>query len=198
MIWATPILMVIGAYLYALRGGHHFLKNSARTTFNRMFYLVPTFGLIYGLTCFYHFSWWSAHGQAVHIFIGVILGHGLFMDMGRWKPASGTEHEYPVTWLIGAEDYSWPFWKGWLHNFVGMSLLGAIRHSHVWFLYGQIPTMLIICYNAVGLLHGLYYEIAQQMRHFNYLGVERAGLIVYGEHLVGATMWGGIWACMTF
>ena len=192
MIYLAPLVGIIGAYLYHLRGGGYFRKGKS-TLVNRLFFVIPVWLLVlYFVTFLYSITF------LIILLVTISLGHGLFMDMGRWKPSLNyetrdyKEHEYPFTWLIGHEDYRWPFWKSWLHNFIGMSLVGAMRHASIWTLYSEIKTEYLIAYTLLGLSHGLAYELGHQMgKILDFF--EPHEYTAYGEHLVGFIMLTGLW-----
>lgn len=181
-------LAVIGGVLYAMRGGNYGTESWP----NLILRLIWAFGV--GLLALY------LTGAVFHVavfnilvFATICLGHGLFMDMGRFKPATGlrTEHEKPITLLIGPEDYNWPFWRRWLHNCVGMSLLGVIRHSPAFVFIGLVPYQTLVTYASAGLLHGPLYELGHQLAKlpvFSRLAPDKH--TAYGEHLVGALQFG--------
>ena len=192
MIYLAPLIGIIGAYLYHLRGGGYFRKGKS-TLLNRLIFVIPTSIVVYFLL-----PLWSSIAFLITLFITISLGHGLFMDMGRWKPSynqkakSYKEHEKPITWLIGPEDYRWSFWKSWLHNFIGMSLVGLMRHAPVWTLYGQINIPYLVAYTLLGLSHSILYELGHQTgRVLNYF--DRHEYTAYGEHYVGFVMLTGLW-----
>jgi len=184
----NPLLIIlfglIGSYLYALRGGNYFRKGKS-TLVNRLIFVIPFALLSYvavGLPL-----------VSVELFAGcllaVILGHGVFMDCGRWKGSTGIvkEHEKPITWLIGPEKYAWSFNKRRLHNICGMGLLGMLRHSFIIApFYAIIDTNCSIFYILLGLTHGLAYEIGYQIGERKILNFfPDYKFTSYGEHIVG-------------
>lgn len=188
------LIGLIGSFLYAVRGGNYF-GGGRSTLMNRLAYTLPLGYLVYFLT---GLTWESGY-FTVATFLTIALGHGVFMDMGRWKPSGEREgyikeHEYPITWIIGPENYRWKFSKRWKHNLIGMSLIGLIRHTPVWSFYGHWDTTYLIIYTLLGLLHGPLYELGHQTgKWFNFLRTTADKFTMYGEHYVGLLMVSGVY-----
>ncbi len=181
--------ITIGAILYAVRGGNYGTEKWPNIG------LRLIYSLSLGLTAYYEtYTIWQSPAFSALSFATICLGHGLFMDMGRFKPSGfRIEHEKPLTLIpgIGPENYNWPFWRRWIHNCGCMSLLGVIRHLPALVFIGLVPYQAIANYVLAGLLHGPLYELGHQIGRLPILNrVPLDKRTLYGEHLVGGLQFG--------
>lgn len=147
----------------------------------------------------------------------VSMGHGSLMDMGRWvtpqaklwlrarnlpedyksaernlpKKLFYSRKQFPTTSIIGVEDMKWPFRRKWIHNFIGMWIIGMFRHSPALLFLGSLSTTEAIVYMAASVLHPIVYEIAYWISRI-YGGDKHK--IFYAELLAGAYMAGIFYA----
>jgi hypothetical protein len=187
----------IGRYLWALRGGNFFRKGKS-TQVNRLFYFLPTTVLIgLGLKILFPipFPILGFIGAVVLLALGIVLGHGLFMDMGRYvAPNKRKEVEAPFSWVFGPAYYDWPRNRRFNYDFWGMVSVGVIRHSWVWPLVSVLGVWPCAIYTALGFLHAVFYELGHRIGenpkvNTQLLAVPADKTTLYGELFVGTLQW---------
>ena len=211
---------LLGGVGYAIRGGHVPFTDkldSWGTQAKRMFFVLP-FTALPALfinasdTMVYKWAetsftdvpteplFWFTYFLLV--FLVTILGHGEFMDMGRYlglnKGSPVGRHQFPVTYMIGREDRRWSFWKRWVHNAVGMSIIGMMRHSVIFLFLGAISFWWALGYTLLGILHSILYEAGYWLAT---MGKEVSAhqenkKITISEYLVGFLMVGSMVAIL--
>ncbi len=200
-LWIFPAAVlagVIGSFAYANRGGNY-LK--APNTVNRLLYAIPavlllSFGFLTNNVTFSPIStvgnlfdaYGITAGHAIHFFVGLVLGNGLFIDMGRWfSRIERKEYEAPVTWFIGAGKYPQTFEERWRFDMWGMSIYGLLRHSHLWWMLGELPLSVIIAYQLSGAFYSLLYEAGHRTGEEWGNPLKKPGHehTFYSEHYVG-------------
>lgn len=191
----------VGGYLWALRGGNFFRKGKS-TQVNRLFYFLPTMALVgLGFKILFPipFPMLEFAGAALIMAVGIILGHGLFMDMGRYvSPLYRKETEAPFSWFFGAAYYDWPRPKRFHFDFAGMAFVGFVRHAWAWALAGTgISLSAIVAYQLLGILHPVLYELGHRLGenpkwNKRLLNVAPDKTTLYGELFIGTLQWCGL------
>lgn len=143
----------IGGLTNRIRGGLFGLP----LTLGRILHSVP-FGVMMGSLLN---GWLSGVLAALGLFLGLLNGWGSFMDMGR-NTIQYNKDNPPISWIVGKEDNTRPFFQRWRRDFIGMSLRGVLLYLPV-SIFLKFTTSIPLWSCLFGLAISIFYEIDAQM-----------------------------------
>lgn len=151
-----PVILfaVIGGIANRVRGG---LLNLPSLTLGRILVGISFASMMFVATN----NWRVAGLSGFGIFLGLLNGWGSFMDMGR-NTIQYNKDNPPISWIVGKEDNTRPFYKRWLRDFIGMSLRGVLMYLPISILL-YMPTNIPFWSCLFGLHMGIFYEIDAQL-----------------------------------
>jgi len=158
------IMAIAGGCLYRWRGMSSPYKKYFPRPFNQIAFALP-----YAFACM-GTSWWAVLPVLVLTTLGVLTGHGGWMDLGKWQSERDDETlEFIIKWLKPRMPLYW-------YDALGMSITGLAI---------TLPAGLVLMnpYIALsGALKGAGYVVADK------LGLGTEG----GEFFTGALLWGSL------
>lgn len=186
---ALAFLIPLGALLYRMRGGlggdwiKAHVYSGWGATCGRLLWITPTASLLSVGA-----PWWVFLGLFPLLWIGVALGWGSYMDLGRNAYGYSDAPELPLDPLLqvlfGRPEPAWTARKRWLRDFVGMTLRGGIETmpAGVLLMYcGASPVFAL-----AGFSKGVIYEIGWRLPSRT-VGLETG--VPLAELMFGATLW---------
>jgi len=168
--------VLIGGLTNRIRGG---LFKLPSLTLGRIIHSVP-FGLMTGYLLN---EWLSGILAAIGLFLGLLSGWGSFMDMGR-NTIQYNKDNPPISWIVGKEDNTKPFFQRWRRDFIGMGLRGVWLYLPISILL-QLTTFIPFWSCLSGLMMAIIYEIDARMGDKRITKYTQAAEVLMGCYTYG-------------
>ena len=163
------LIALLGAALYRWRGASHRLKKYFPRPFNQIVFAAP-----YAIICYPVIGWWCLVVLLLST-LGVLTGHGNFMDLGTWKKDDDEDEtlEFIIKPLKGRIPEYW-------YDAIGLAVTGIAV---------SLPAGIVLMNPLIalsGALKAPAYMIGWKM-FYGDAATER------GEWLTGFFLWGSLW-----